>query len=380
MNNNRKEFIRQTAYNVLKKMEIKIFPFSIYDLISQFNEVKLFSFSKIALVISDLSNKKIPINDIPDLIGSDEAITYQKEDSNYITIYNDDFSQKTPQRIRFTLAHELGHMILGHFKNDKCYLGRNSISDDEHFEMEREADFFATELLAPKTIISPKWSVNDISLKFDISKTASSNIYDFIGRNPWIYKSTFFPSHTFCPNNFNICNVSPFLSVSTSHYYYCKKCSSIIKGNELVNNCVICGGSLIKKENIFRFRETRGREIMNYSGISVDMNGIADVCPRCGNENTQHYKYCEICGAMLINQCTGSINPYCNQKDLEDFEDLRFSCENGQHLSGQARYCPFCGSMSTFYVQQLLNDYTEEKSNIENNGPFQSFSTIGEAQ
>lgn len=377
MNNNRKEFIRQTAYNILKKMEIKIFPFSIYDLINQFNEVKLFSFSKITPIIRDISNKKITTNTFPDFIGSDEAITYQKENSNYITIYNDDISQKTPQRIRFTLAHELGHVILGHFKNDNCYLGRNSISDDEHSEMESEADFFATELLAPKTIISPDWSINDISLNFDISKTASSNIYDFIKRNPWIYKSTFFPRFTFCPNNFNICNVSPFLSVSSYHYYYCKKCLSIIKSNELVNNCIICGGALVEKKNIFRFREMKGREIMNYSGISVDMNGIANVCPRCGNENTQHYKYCEICGAMLINQCTGSINPYCNP---EDFENLQFSCENGQHLSGQARYCPFCGSVSTFYIQRLLNDYTEEKSNIENNGPFQTFPTIGEAQ
>lgn len=366
MNNRRIGFVRDIAYDVLIKSGIEVFPFSIYKLIRQLDKVNLFSFKKTTSVLKKYLNKQIAVDEVPEILGSDEAITFQLNDEYYV-FYNDDITKKTPQRIRFTLAHELGHITLRHFDSDKCYLGRNSISQQESLEMEKEADLFATELLAPKAIIDPQWSEDDISINFDISKSASNNIYDFCQRNPWIYRPFALPDYYFCPNTFNICKVSPTLSVLPPHYFYCQKCSSIINGYKKINRCIFCNGKLIEEKNIFEFRELKGREIMNYSGIAVDMNGIANVCPRCGNENTQHYKYCEICGAMLINQCTGSINPYCNPKD---FEDLRFSCEDGQHLSGQARYCPFCGSVSTFYIQKLLNDYTKEKSNIENNESF----------
>jgi Zn-dependent peptidase ImmA (M78 family) len=41
-----------------------------------------------------------------------DAKTYRRFDDVYITIYNE---TKDSDRIRWTLAHEIGHIILGHF-------------------------------------------------------------------------------------------------------------------------------------------------------------------------------------------------------------------------------------------------------------------------
>lgn len=66
-------------------------------------------------------------------------------------IYRD---SESIQRCRFTIAHELGHILLGHKLTDNRYFRKFDISKPE---IEIEADVFASRLLAPACVL---WGLN----------------------------------------------------------------------------------------------------------------------------------------------------------------------------------------------------------------------------
>lgn len=85
-------------------------------------------------------------------------------------VYRD---SESDQRCRFTIAHELGHIFLGHaLVNDKLY----RTFDSDKPSIEQEADAFAARLLAPACAL---WAMDihepdDISELCGISKTAGN--------------------------------------------------------------------------------------------------------------------------------------------------------------------------------------------------------------
>lgn len=67
-----------------------------------------------------------------------------------VIYYND---KKPKARIRFTLAHELGHCLLGHLKFGKTY-NRNSERDFKDMDVfEMQANVFARDILMPATVL-----------------------------------------------------------------------------------------------------------------------------------------------------------------------------------------------------------------------------------
>ena len=67
-----------------------------------------------------------------------------------VIYYND---KKPKARIRFTLAHELGHCLLGHLRFGKTY-NRNSEIDFKGMDVyEMQANVFARDLLMPATVL-----------------------------------------------------------------------------------------------------------------------------------------------------------------------------------------------------------------------------------
>lgn len=103
---------------------------------------------------------------------SDDAFSRVEIDTNtgmnrYVIYYNDLCC--TESRIQWSLAHEIGHIYLGH----------HDIAQNENTET--EANFFAKYLLAPPPIVhsfgchSPK----DIASVFHLSAQASQYAYDY---------------------------------------------------------------------------------------------------------------------------------------------------------------------------------------------------------
>jgi len=100
-------------------------------------------------------------SDFPDneqivlLNGSVDGMSYYESDlKEFHIVYND---YKIHTRIRFTIAHEIGHIVLGHKESNK--------------KNESEADFFARSLLVPIPIILFK-EIKDEEIiieEFDVS-------------------------------------------------------------------------------------------------------------------------------------------------------------------------------------------------------------------
>lgn len=106
-------------------------------------------------------------NSAVNLLSENESgITLMQDDKLYI-VYAD---EQSPQRCRFTIAHELGHIFLGHLfaKNGKGF----AITD----AAEHSANVFARDLLAPACVLHEMQVINadEIANLCDISLEAAT--------------------------------------------------------------------------------------------------------------------------------------------------------------------------------------------------------------
>lgn len=94
-------------------------------------------------LIDNIDDLQVVSENLPDNISG--RINYDFNKNSYIITVNENHH---PNRQRFTIAHELGHYVLGHgSKEDVLY--RNGDSDPD----EVEANAFAAEILMPKGVI-----------------------------------------------------------------------------------------------------------------------------------------------------------------------------------------------------------------------------------
>ena len=89
---------------------------------------------------------------------SDSNLNHNKSEDGYSTRINDKFiiyynEHKPPQRIRFTLAHELGHCLLNHIRDNEITYRYNSENDGIKDINELQANVFARDLLMPATVL-----------------------------------------------------------------------------------------------------------------------------------------------------------------------------------------------------------------------------------
>lgn len=93
------------------------------------------------------------------------------QDGQWIIIFDE---TQSLQRCRFTIIHELGHILLGHKTKGDQHRKTIHITKPEE---EKEADVFASRLLAPACVL---WALDlhtpkEISKVCDISLTAATN-------------------------------------------------------------------------------------------------------------------------------------------------------------------------------------------------------------
>lgn len=135
--------IIEKTLEVYKKCNVKSFPIDCIEIIKSLG-IPLYKYS-------ELSTPKIS----KCLLVSDDAFTVHG-----IIFYNDNYPHK--ERQRFSLMHEVGHIVLGHIGECK--------------EFEEEADIFASHMLAPRIIIhkSKCQNADQIHDKFGLSFAASN--------------------------------------------------------------------------------------------------------------------------------------------------------------------------------------------------------------
>lgn len=115
----------------------------------------------------------------------------------------------TMEKKRFSIAHELGHLLMGHVVSIKKVCSDDDMMNWYQNSQETQANFFASELILPKKLVSSRCDIGNINFEpikqiakdFRASLTATAIkfvrlcpekcaiIYSALGKVRWFYKS-----------------------------------------------------------------------------------------------------------------------------------------------------------------------------------------------
>ena len=252
---------------------------------------------------------------------------------NYTIAYNDTIKSKG--RIRFTLMHEIGHILLTHLVDFKeTILMRNSVSEEKYNILEKETNVFARNILSPVIVVNELKLISkeEIIYYFEISETAADTRLKCIRldlRNTTVRIA-----------NDLLKQFRGFI-YSTRHSNHCNHCGYFFVG-ETAQYCPICGcNGLFKK----------GEKKMIYSGYDLDKNGQPRIDGKCENEKTPYVENSLICGTGLVNKCART------DTDNNGFQGFSESCDT--LAPANARYCYNCGNQTTFFQTGLIKSWDE---------------------
>lgn len=355
------EYLKNTAYDFLDSYSNGRLPIDLLHIINQLDNLHLMKYSKFA------KNQNLDLEEVCELLQSEDgALWYQTSTDTYILLYNDTITNK--ERIRFTIAHELGHYALKHNElTDKTILSRYSLSDQEYSTFETEANFFAKHLLVPFPVLGNYilffQQMDEIFIQnvFNVSYSVASNVIKNLKsmQSFGLVKDGHIVEKKF----------TNYIS-TTQSTRICKSCHSKI--NRYSRYCHICSmkqyKGLTTLEAYLENRELE-RERMKYFKYELDQSGYPTRCPQCDNEEDSHGTYCEICGIHKQNICVGDYDN--NYDSLGDQLHIKNILDNGckKILAGNSRYCPDCGGKSSYFFQGLLKNWKLEKQE-ENELPF----------
>lgn len=359
------------AHKTFCELTEKVYPVNIIDLIEKLPNTLLATYEEFANWI-----KKDVGFVVKRVAKNNDAFTLNRNDE-YIIVYNPDITENVVERIRFSIAHEIGHILLNHFDAGDSILMRGGLSETKYKILEDEANKFAQELLAPTFIMNTnRWNIDNVRDIFDVSKEVAKITLENKSKYPWIKAK--YPLSTYLNLSsikFNKRksslqkNVRDLVEYKSEHklrylidkpyFHLCNTCFNIERyyGNR-TKFCTICGKKtqeLFSENDYFIFHETKERLYMAYSELKVDDSGrLNENCPICGNDHVSD-NYCSVCGVYIINKCSGIM-----EENANDTYNVIASCSEAS-LLGSDRYCPKCGSVSTFYLYNLLDSWDSKK-------------------
>lgn len=320
----------------LDLLQVNYFPLDLDKVIEKINRIS--EFTVLVATQQEYMDYRKLHSEKGKVISIKDGRTYYIESQKlYFIVYND---SKPIKRIRFTIAHELGHIILGHLEDEVTEINRGGISNELYQELENQADVFAGNFLVPPILLNERLKMINsrstpylISETFQVSEPAVHNRYkDFD-----IWKS-----QSFIPQE------------EMNIFYRCKDSVCFVI-------CQVCGAETIishpetfLKEKTFckfcgcnSFNYIRRKVQVKYVGVKMDDALKALICPACENEQIiSDGDYCKICGTKLVNECSET---YSGESD-----SYIAPCEKGKRLDGNARFCPYCGNPSSFLQNGIL--------------------------
>lgn len=342
MNKKRRSEIKATVIRTLQMYKKPLgLPVPIKAITKSLPNVRLIPYS------TQMKRRNLNYSQMISFAGTEDACTDYDANSDLFVIYYNDvsYSHTSSMRYRWSIAHELGHIVLEHHKKySASRIFRNSLSPTLYQELEDEADMFAAYILVPHIVVSVIGADSDhlllkntcrisraaaeyrLRMLWDWRSQSGIEAYDFALLN----RFRLFIDKSSCPQN-----MQSWLNTHRS----CPKCHTPVPTlrSHRTHYCAVCGSTHpphYEKE----------KKIMVYPGISTHDNFNAIECPVCHNtEATADGTHCMICGEELINICTSY--EYSNV----------VRCDNS--LPGNARYCPQCGSPSSFLKRGLLKSW-----------------------
>lgn len=328
INKNRRLEIKNIVYKALVHCGSVNIPIEIKKISKSFTNIRVIPFS------IQMKRRNMSLQEVYYQCGTEDACAdYYANAGSYIIYYNDVVKWKyiDSNRYRWSIAHELGHILLEHhIKYEKTRIFRSELSDSEYDYLETEADYFAQLILVPH---SPLWGFNiqtsnHLKILCKISGPASrKRMYEY---NEWKY------------NGQPMDDYDNHILDYYQTYVYKKKCKICSIG--LVQRhgkyCPICGS-----KNTLEWGDG---DTMKYPLLETHDSGKLKECPNCENEETEiDGDFCHICGKNLVNKCAS------------------WECDNTNILPSNARHCPICGGNSVFYNANFLQawNYKEKSPN-----------------
>lgn len=356
MNSTRRNQIKQAVLSALEPIYgYCMLPVPLKHIIKCHKNIVLVSYSRFMkahhLSYAEMLEYAGSIDAFTDCLSSDS-----NPDNKYIIHYNDiEESIISSNRYRWNIAHELGHIFLGHHtKYPQTRLFRNSVDSSLYHLLEDEADQFAAYILVPHSVLL----MHRISTSQDIASlcriSGHASRYRMTNYSLWYERKQVEPYDHQILNAFSyyIDESVRHLIIQDAHcvewiekHHTCPKCGTF-HGDQLYKFCPICG-----HENILS--NWGGKQsAMIYNGIELNPAGKCCVCPTCKNEQP-HDKgdFCIVCGQIIVNRCSS------------------FDCSHHEPLPGNARYCPYCGNETTFLLKKILSPWNSiDNLDIDLNG------------
>jgi len=329
--------VYDVVLKVISEYNLNTIPISLSEIIKQIPNMKLCSYSKY------IKNKDCTIQDLIEHLGSDlGAYLPSKSNSKFAILYND--TKRNRGLDRFTIAHELGHHFLNHavyLKDDKTLI--RGLKNTDYDEIEKEANCFARNLLTPAYLmhcigIVPT-NISEVTNIFDISKTAAET------------RSRAYMLDLNALDDDKIILINQQFQHQILFYQHirsCLKCNNMFSIKDS-NYCNVCGNKKLYKRRLSKN--------MIHKGIELNKNNRAKICSRCENEEIgDEDNYCKICRSPLINYCEDEYS-----SDGYNIENPKCEIGGSIPLSGNARYCPYCGKPTTFFKNNLITAWDNKE-------------------
>lgn len=160
------EYVYLKSCELLLNSGIICLPVNPYDIIKK-NHWGLVSYTELCSIVGDAS-----VDSIAEACKSRDGFTVFSGD-NYCIAYNDTVRVKS--RITFTLMHEAGHIVCRHFSG-------HTLSRANYLAYENEANFFASNILAPAAVIkacglnTPELLMAACGISYNAAKARLSNL------------------------------------------------------------------------------------------------------------------------------------------------------------------------------------------------------------
>lgn len=172
-------FLREQAWQFILKMKINKLPVNSWNVAEQCG-YKVLKYEELAQIIDKT------IEYIIDMYDNDGFVFWSGAEQCFVICYNSNLHNSI---YRWTIMHEVAHVVLGHISPSTPALKR--IRQVEHPRLEREADGFARRVLCPSIVLHDckATEIADIMNLCGISREAalyrSNYIKQLEARNKW---------------------------------------------------------------------------------------------------------------------------------------------------------------------------------------------------
>lgn len=252
--------------------------------------------------------------------------------STYVSIIKD--RGRVRGNIRFSKAHELGHIFLKHFEIFDLPSSLNINLSHEYWVLEREAEVFAAELLAPTTILRlcNCYDKKAIKALCDLSDEASEYAIGDIWRDYNVRERERIALE--CQFENFLRNKKYLLFTS---FTFCSVCGAPLDPTDLY--CRICGFKIPDMPDMV----VNHKKFIYTSTIPLKENGRVYYCLKCGETDLPIASTCNVCGAPIYNFCINCANK----------------------LTGNDRFCGSCGNKSSFFLSRLIKAWPQVQKQLE---------------